>query len=186
MKCPKCEAEIAEDVVFCNKCGFKVSGDAPVLSTNALHGLNEGFIRLKNRVSYSASTQILFYLVLIAMIAGIVAMFSVKEASFVYALPAVFMAIVVFYRTVKVLVDIQQVDDKTLSQEFRILMTLSAYCIYLAGFAGLVIGVLMLLGSWKAGMVIASFAGLISAYGGIAFFSFLICSMIFLISSLRK
>jgi hypothetical protein len=186
MDCPKCNANVENNATFCNSCGYKLSGDGQILSTNAVASIQDKSTKLFKRVTYSTLTEFLFYSTLVAMVGGIVSMFSLIEGSFVYAIPAILMSVTIVYRTVVMFVDVDSLTNEQLAQELRCLLTFFSYSLFLMVFAVIVIGVAMIAGSWKAGSVIAIFWGLISAYGGIASFSISIIVVIFLATSVRK
>jgi len=185
MNCPKCNASVADDATFCNNCGYKISGDGQILSTNAVISLQDKSAKLFARVTYSSLTKVLFFSSLLAMVGGVLSMFSLVEGAYAYAIPAVVMLGVILYSTMKAFVDIDSVSTETLDQELRLLLTFFAYSLFLIVFAGIVIGVAMLIGSWKYAKVIAVYTGLISAYGSVIGFCLLIISVVFMVASIR-
>jgi len=185
MNCPKCNADVEENATFCNSCGYKLSGDGQILSTNAVASIQEKSTQLFERVTYSTLTKVLFFSTVLAMIGGVVSMFSFVEGAYVYTLPAIIMIIVSFDLTIKSFVDIDITTSETLNQVLRLLLTFFAYSLFLIMFAGVVIGVSMLVGTWKYGGVIAAYTGLIAVYGGVLGFFLLIMYVIYMIASVR-
>ncbi len=186
MNCPKCNANVADEATFCNSCGYKMSGDGQILSTNAVTSIQEKSTKLFNRVTYSKLTKVLFYSTLIALIGGILGMFSLVAGAFIFAIPAVVIGVTIIYRTIVMFVDVNSITNEQLAQELRQLLTFFSYSLFLIVYAGIVIGVAMLIGSWKAAPVVMMFWGLISAYGGLATLSIIIIAIIFLATSVRK
>ncbi len=92
----------------------------------------------------------------------------------------------IIYRAIKTFVDVETASYQSLAQEMRLLLTFFAYSLFLIVFAGIVIGVAMLMGSWKYTEIITVYSGLIFDYAGLMGFSLLIISMIYMITLVRK
>ncbi len=186
MNCPKCNADVADDAIFCNSCGYKLSGDGQILSTNAVVSIQDKSSQLFNRVTYSTLTKVLFFDTLVAMLGGILSMFSLVEGAYAYALPAITILGVSLYFTIKSFVDIDRSSTETLNQVLRLLLTFMAYSLFLIVFASIVIGVAMLIGTWKYATIIAIYTGLISAFGGIVCFILVMTSIMYMIVFVRE
>jgi hypothetical protein len=186
MNCPKCDTHVNDEATFCPKCGFKLTGDGQVLSTNAIHSIQEKSISLYQRVTYSVLTKILFFTTLLAIIGAIIAMFSQSIGAYFFIPPALIMFTVLSYRTIVLFVDVNHFSNEELAQELRILLTFFTYCLFLGGISVLVVGVTTLTGSWRAGEVIMLFWGSVSLYSSIALYSIFLIWLLSLIPSLKK
>lgn len=185
MNCPKCNASVADDATFCNSCGYKLSGGGQVLSTNAVISIQDKSSKLFNRVTYSTLTKVLFFSTIVAMLGGIVSMFSVVEGAYAFALPGVVMAVMLTYNAIKAFVNIDMVSSNLLAQEIRLPLTYFAYSLFLTTFADLVIGVSMLVGSWKYAEVISVYTALSAVYGVLIGCSLIIIFVVFMVMAIR-
>lgn len=120
------------------------------------------------------------------MLGGLVSMFAVEEGTYAYILPIIVMVTVLIYKTIKVFIDIDAVSSDSLGQEIRLPLTFFAYSLFLIAFAGIIIGVSLLVESWKYKTIIAAYTALITAYGGLIGFNVFIISVIFMTTLVRN
>lgn len=185
MNCTKCNAGVADDAVFCNSCGYKLSGGTQVLSTNAMNTIQEKSTKLFNRTTYSMISKVLFFSVLVAMVGAILGLFSVKAGAYVFAVPLVIMYVIVIYRAFMTFVDVNALSDEMLAKELRHMLTYFAYSLFLLTLAAVVVGIAIAMSSYKYTVIILFFNGLLAASGGLAVFSILIAFLIFMAASVR-
>lgn len=180
MNCPKCNVNISDDAVFCNKCGFKISGGSQVLSTNAISHIQEKSTKLYDRMTYSNLSKVLFFSVLIALLGNIIALFGLVEGAYVSAIPVILISIIMFYRAFATFVDINKLSHDSLELELRHTLSFFAYNLLLSFLSGMVSLICITISSWKYKKVMVAFNIISASSGGLIIFSIIVASLIFI------
>lgn len=182
MNCPKCNTAVNDDAVFCNDCGYKLSGDGQILSTNALTTVQEKSAKIFDRTTYSTLTKVLFFSASISVVGGVLGMFNQLIGGYIFAIPVAFMYLVIVYRAIMTFIDINAITDEILAQELRHMLTFFAYSLFLITIASMVLGISFAIESWE---VVALFTVLLSVLSGLVAISIIISFVIFLAASVR-